>query len=329
MQPKVSIITVNFNGIRFLEYFFESIKNLHYDNIELIFVDNASTDGSVDYVRQNWADIKVIDSKINLGFSIANNIAAERASGEYLFFLNNDTKVHPDAILELVKRMSENSALGICGCTMMSYDGSVFFHTGIGVDILGFPIASSVAFYAEGSALMIRRQLFKEVGEFDPEYFMFHEDVDLAWRVWLSGHRVIAIADAVVYHYTGASAGGTALIKEGQYKSTYFRRYFSERNNIRTVLKNYGFPALLPILLVYFLINLLEMSFFLISLKPRVVFCYLKAYSRNILHFKETLIIRKKIQDNRKIFDSEILKKMHKGIGKFLVLKKISIPVFE
>ena len=329
MQPKVSIITVNFNGIRFLKYFFESIKNLHYDNIELIFVDNASTDGSVDYVRQNWAGVKVVDNKKNLGFSIANNIAAERASGEYLFFLNNDTKVHSDAILELVKRMSENSALGICGCTMMSYDGSVFFNTGIGVDILGFHIASSVTFYAEGSALMIRKQLFKEVGEFDPEYFMFHEDIDLAWRVWLLGYQVAAISEAIVYHSVGASAGGTALIKEGQYKSTYFRRYFSERNNIRTLLKNYGFSALPPILLVYFLINLAEMSFFLIFLKPRVVFCYLKAYSWNILHLKETLIIREKIQDSRKIFDSEIFKKMHKGIGKFIVFKKISVPVFE
>lgn len=328
MQPKVSIITVNFNGIRFLKYFFESIKDLHYDNIELIFVDNASTDGSADYVRQNWADVKVIDNKINLGFSIANNIAAERASGEYLFFLNNDTKVHPDVISELVKRMSENSALGICGCTMMSYDGSVFFHTGIGVDILGFPIASRVTFYAEGSALMIRKQLFKEVGEFDPEYFMFHEDVDLAWRVWLSGYQVIAIAEAVVYHYIGASAGGTALIKEGQYKSTYFRRYFSERNNIRTVLKNYGFPVLPFILIVYFLISLAEMVFFLVFLKPKVIFCYLKAYRWNMVNFNETLIARKKIQGIRKVPDSEILKKMYKGIGKMSALKKVSIPSF-
>lgn len=328
MQPKVSVITVNFNGIRFLNNFFESVKNLHYDNIELIFVDNVSTDGSVDYVRQNWPGVKLIDNKENLGFSIANNIAAENANGEYLFFLNNDTKVHSDTVFELVKNMSVNPGLGICGCRMMSYDGRTLFHSGIGVDIFGFPVACGKTFYAEGSALMIRKQLFEAVGGFDPAYFMFHEDIDLAWRVWLSGYQVAAISEAVVYHSVGASAGGTALITEGQYKSTYFRRYFSERNNIRTLLKNYGFPALLFILFAYFLMNLAEMAFFLLLLKPKVVFCYLKAYLWNIGHLKDTFTGRKKIQRTRKISDAEIIKKMYKGIGKLIVFNKVNVPVF-
>lgn len=328
MQPKVSIITVNFNGLRFLKDFLESIKNLNYKNIELIFVDNASTDGSVEYLRRNWPEIKVMDNEKNFGFSVANNIAAEGASGEYLFFLNNDTKVHPEAVSELVKKMSVSEELGICGCKMMSYDGGKCFHTGIGVDMFGFPVAGGGTFYAEGSALMIRSQLFKAVGGFDPAYFMFHEDIDLAWRVWLSGHQVAAISEAVVYHSVGASAGGTALIKEGQYKSTYFRRYFSERNNIRTLLKNYGFPILPFVLIAYFLINLAEMVFFLIFLKPKVIFCYLKAYYWNMVNFNEALRARKKIQDIRKIPDSEILKKMYKGIGKLFALKKVNIPSF-
>lgn len=326
MQPKVSIITVNFNGMRFLDDFFRSVKNLHYDNIELIFVDNASTDGSVDYVRKNWAGVKVIDNKENLGFSVANNIAAENANGEYLFFLNNDTKVNPDTVFEMVKNMSVNLMLGICGCKMMSYDGSEFFHTGIGVDIFGFPVASGRTFYAEGSALMIRSQLFKAVGGFDPAYFMFHEDIDLAWRVWLSGYQVVAIPEAVVYHSIGASAGGA--MDSGKYKSTFFRRYLSERNNIRTLFKNYSFPVLPFILIAYLVMNLVEMVLFSIFLKPKVVFCYLRAYYWNIVNFNEGLRARRKIQDSRKVPDSEILKKMYKGIGKLLVLKKVNIPSF-
>lgn len=329
MQPKVSIITVNYNGRRFLKDFFESIKNLQYDNIELIFVDNASADASVDYVRQNWPGVKVIDNKENLGFSIANNIAAETANGEYLFFLNNDTKVNSEAVLELVKNMSLNLRLGICGCRMMSYDGRTLFHSGIGVDIFGFPVPSGKAFYAEGSALMIRKQLFEVLGGFDPVYFMFHEDIDLAWRVWLLGYQVSAIPGSIVYHSVGASAGGTALITKGQYKSTYFRRYLSERNNIRTLLKNYGFPAVLFILFAYFLMNLAEMSFFLLFLKPRVVFCYLKAYSWNIIHLKDTLAWRRIIQGKRKISDIEIMSKMNKVIGKLAVFKIVKIPLFE
>ncbi len=328
MQPKVSIITVNFNGMRFLRDFLESIKNLKYKNCDLIFVDNASTDGSVEHLRRYWPEIKVMDNKENLGFSVANNIAADEANGEYLFFLNNDTRIHPEAVSELINKMSLNPSLGICGCKIMSYDGNKFFHTGIGVDIFGFPVACGKTFYAEGSALMIRSQLFKAVGGFDPAYFMFHEDIDLAWKVWLSGYQVAAISEAVVYHSVGASAGGTPLITEGQYKSTYFRRYFSERNNIRTLLKNYGFPALLFILFAYFLMNLAEMAFFLLLLKPKVVFCYLKAYLWNIGHLKDTFTGRKKIQRTRKISDAEIIKKMYKGIGKLIVFKKVNVPVF-
>lgn len=329
MHPRVSIITVNFNGIRFLKGFFESVKNLDYDNIELIFVDNASIDTSVDYVRQNWPGVKVIENKENWGFSVANNIAAEGASGEFLFFLNNDTKVHSDTVFKLVKNMSVNPGLGICGCRMMSYDGRMLFHSGIGVDIFGFPVACGKTFYAEGSALMIRKHLFKAVGGFDPSYFMFHEDIDLAWRVWLSGYQVSAIPEAVVYHSVGASAGGAALITEGQYKSTYFRRYFSERNNIRTLLKNYTINYLILILPVYFLINVAEMILFLLILKPKVSWCYIKAYAWNLTNLKDTLLCRRQIQSSRKKPDKEVISKMYKGIGKFLIFKKINIPNFE
>jgi len=95
------------------------------------------------------------------------------------------------------------------------------------------------------------------------------------------------------------------------------------------LLKNYGFPALPFILLAYFLMNLAEMAFFLLLLKPKVVFCYLKAYLWNIGHLRDTLVCRKKIQRTRKISDTEIFKKMYKGIGKLFVFKKVNIPNFE
>lgn len=329
MQPKVSIITVNFNGIRFLRDFFDSVKNLHYDNIELIFVDNASTDGSVDYVRQDWPGVKVIENKENLGFSIANNIAAKNASGEFLFFLNNNTKIHPNTVFELVNNMSAKPELGICGCKMMSYNGREFFHAGIGIDIFGFPVVNGETFYVEGAALMIRKQLFKALGGFDPTYFMFHEDIDLSWRIWLLGYQVAAIPEAVVYHYIGASAGGTTPKNGRQYKSTFFRRYFSERNNLRTLLKNYTIGYLVLILPIYCLINIMEMLLFLLILKPRVSLCYIRAYAWNLINLKDTLSYRSKIQRNRKISDKKIMLKMHKSLGKKVAFNRVGIPRFE
>lgn len=329
MQPKVSIITVNFNGKRFLKDFFESLKNSLYSNFDLVFVDNASMDGSVAYVRENWPQVKIIDNQYNAGFSIANNNAAKQTNGEYLFFLNNDTKIHPETVAKLVERMELDPTIGICGCKMMSYDGKEHFHTGIGMDIFGFPTVNKKTFYIEGSALIIKRQLFEEIGGFDPQYFMFHEDIDLSWRIWLGGYRVVAIPEAIVYHCVGASAGGAAIKKDEAYKSTYLRRYLSERNNIRTLLKNYSCVALVLLLPIYFLLNILEITFFLLAFKPKVSLCYLKSYYWNLKHLRDTVISRRKIQMNRKVSDIEIIKKMHRGIGKILAFKSVKIPTFE
>lgn len=323
----VSIIIVNYNGSRFLSACFSSLEKIDYPNYEIIFVDNASHDESVEFVKEHYPRVKILKNKENLGFAQANNQACSEARGEYLFFLNNDTKVDSKILSCLVKKMEDDESIGICGCRIMSYDGRVHFHTGIGIDIFGYPVNKGEVFYAEGSALMIRNSLFHKLGGFDEKYFMFHEDIDLAWQVWLLGYRVVAADEAVVYHVAGGSAGGR--VENKQYKSTLFRKYFSERNNIRTLLKNYSVKSLFSILPIYFLINLAEIIFFLSVLKPKVSFCYLKAIIWNLINFKNTLVFRKKIQRRRKITDKRVLRTMYKRIGKYLVFKNVRIPEFE
>lgn len=327
MPPKVSIITVNFNGRNFLDAFFASLKNLDYPDIEVIFSDNASSDGSVEYVRQNYPGVRIIENKANLGFCVANNEAAGAARGDYLFFLNNDTKIDPTAVSVLVEAMEADKTIGICGCKMLSYDGKKYFHEGIGLDIFGYPIARGPLFYVEGSALMISKELFLRVRGFDSKYFMFHEDVDLAWRVWLYGYKVTACSRAVVYHMLGASAGGN--IKDGQYKSTFLRRYLSERNNIRTLLKNYGTCFFILFFPWYVFVNLIEVFLFLVLGKPKVVLCYIDAYLWNIRNIKDTLRERFDIQRQRKISDSVIMGKMSVAAGKFFALRQLGIPRFN
>lgn len=331
--PKVSLITVNFNGKKFLENFFVSLKKLDYSNWEIIFVDNASTDGSVEFIKKLKSSrvkrlIKLVENKGNLGFALANNKAAEMAKGKYLFFLNNDTKIEPKVLLELVNKMEKDQDLAICGCKMMSYSGQKHFHTGIGADIFGYPVVWKKVFYVEGSALMIRRGLFRKLGGFDPKYFMFHEDIDLAWRVWLWGYRVTALSSAVVYHFAGGTAGGGEKVK-GKYKSSLLRRYYSERNNIRTLLKNYQTLSLLFVLPLYFLINLAEVLFYLVMFKFKVIYLYLKAYIWNLVNLDDTLEERRKVQKARKVSDKQLMKKMYFGSGKLFAFRKVGIPDFK
>jgi len=326
-KPLVSIIIVNYNGMRFLRECFDSLAKIDYPNYEILFVDNASTDGSMRFISQNYPSAKIIANKENLGFATANSDASYVARGKYLFFLNNDTRVEPQIISRLVERMEVDPTIGICACKIMSYNGKTHFHTGLGIDIYGYPITKGDIFYSEGSSLMMRKALFHELGGFDGKYLFFHEDIDLAWRAWLIGYQVVPAPDAIVYHAYGGTTGGG--MQEGKYTSTLFRRYLSERNNMRTILKNYSSRTLLTILPRYMLINLGEILLFLITLQFKVVLCYLKAYYWNTINIRDTLEKRREINRTRRVPDRELIKKMYKRSGKFFAFRKVGIPRFE
>ena len=327
-NPKVSIITVNYNNKRFLDKCLASIRKIDYPNYEVILVDNNSIDKSVEMVKKKYPWTKVIKNQRNFGFAKANNQGVKKASGSYLFFLNNDAKIAKKTISLLVKKMEEEKNLAICGCRILSYDGKVYFHTGIDIDIFGFPVNNGRLFYTDGAAMMVRKKIFNQLGKFDEKYFIFHEDIDLCWRVLLSGYQIAALPEAIVYHFIGASAGGNFPGPE-KYQSTILRRYYSERNNLRTILKNYSLISLFFVLPVYLFINFGEILLFILVLKPKMIFYYLKAYLWNIINIKDTIKKRNTIQGKRKISDLELIRKMSFGSGKFLMFKKIGLPAFN
>ena len=323
----ISIVIVNYNGNRFLTNCIKSIKKSIYKNYEIIIIDNASKDNSIDSIRPS-SNITILKNKINLGFSEANNLAAKLAKGKYIFFLNNDTKILPDTISNIANTLSSNKSQTIYTCSIYDYTNKIFFHSSICVDPFGFPVNHNKIFYAEGSALIVSKFLFLKLGQFDSKYFMFHEDIDLCWRAWLSGYNVDVIPNARINHYAGGSAGG-GYSKNKQYQSTTFRRYYSERNNIRTILKNYSSITLLFIFPIYIFINILEIIFFLLTFQPKVSLTYLKAYYWNIINLADTIRQRKIIQSSRKISDWKILSKMYLGIGKIKMFLNIGIPYFK
>lgn len=325
--PKVSIITINYNGRKYIRDYFSSLSKLDHADYEIIMVDNASSDASIDLVRKNFPRLRVMVNQKNVGF-LANNQAAKEAKGKYLFFLNNDLKVEPGILRKMVRKMEEVEDMGILGCRIMNYSGKKYYHTGIGIDVFGFPIISRKIFYVEGSALMIKKKLFKNLGGFDPKYFMFHEDIDLAWRVWLSGLKVEALEETYVCHAGGGSAGGGPKIK-GRYYSSYLRRYYSERNNLRTILKNYQTLTLLIVLPFYLAINISELVFYLFLGKFKLIYLYFKAYLWNLVNLADTFKLRRQIQRQRTVSDYEIISKMYLGSAKFQGLLKTGLPKFK
>ncbi|MBI1880519.1 MAG: glycosyltransferase family 2 protein [Chloroflexi bacterium] len=242
--PFVSIIVLNYNTCEHLETCLRSLQKLIYpaDKLQLILVDNASTDQSVAYVQAHFASVKLIVNDQNYGFSQGNNIGAEVATGDYIAFLNPDMRAEPRWLIELVKLLLDDEEVAAAGSKILSWDGQTIDFAGGAANFYGYGYQvgreqEATTFnqvrpilFACGGAMLIHRQLFIEVGGFDEDYFAYYEDLDLGWRLWVLGYKVLFAPTSVTYHIHHGSWGKIANEK---------RRVLYERNAFFTILKNY------------------------------------------------------------------------------------------
>lgn len=326
--PLVSVIVLNFNGMRWLDNCFNTLREQDYPNFEVIMADNDSQDESLAYMAEHFPEVILHPTGGNLGYAAGNNHAAAAAQGEFLFFLNNDTKTDPACLSRLVERMVAEPDLGILGCKELTYDEGKLISVGVGADFFGYPTDSERVFYADGAAVFIRRELFEQLGGFDDQSFMFFEDLDLSWRAWMLGYRVDAEPAAIIYHKVGGSSENE--YGETQYLTSSFRRKLSERNNLRNLLKNYRCVTLAWVLPIYLAINLAELVFFGIKGGPRLAAqIYLGSWLANLKDLPETLRRRRRIQTMRVQPDRRILAKMLPTLGKLVALKNVGKVVIK
>lgn len=207
--PLVSIIIVNYNGKTHLEKCLSSITTSSYKKYEVILVDNNSSDSSVEFVQKNYSFVNVIKLDKNYGFAEPNNIGAKSAKGEFFLFLNNDTMTTPDFITELVKAAKDDSEIGIFQSLLLKPDGTID-SSGDFIDMYGRAYSSKEnttairpILSARGASMMIRKDVFWDLGGFDKNYFVSFEDVDLGLRAWICGYSVVLVPKSVVYHLGG------------------------------------------------------------------------------------------------------------------------------
>ena len=246
--PLLSVIVINYNGSPWLERCLVSLCDQTIaDQIEIIVADNASTDQSDQLAAQllrDWPRGRVCHHGTNLGYSEGNNRAARDARGRYLFFLNNDTWLEPGCLECLVREIqATGSAAG--APLVMDYLDDVMQSAGAGgFDFFGLlsPQRGSFncreVFVASGCSLLVETGWFRKLGGFDPEFFMYADEYDLCWRLWLAGGRVI-LAPSARLHHRGAAAvnpkGGGRMV---ELRTSDTKRYYANRNNLLTVLKN-------------------------------------------------------------------------------------------
>ncbi|MGI0128783.1 MAG: glycosyltransferase family 2 protein, partial [Thermoplasmata archaeon] len=204
----------------------DSVLASSYPQLEVLVVDNASRDDSLARMADLEAGgrIRVVRNRANEGYSVGNNLGAARATGELTLFLNNDTRVRPDAIERMVAFFRAQPETGAAQPLIVSMeDESRVANAGNDLDTLGFhqclgegesvgsvPVRTPTS-YAQGAALMIRTPLYRAVGGFDPILRFYHTDADLSWKVWLAGYEVAVVADARVLHAEGSSASAATL----------------------------------------------------------------------------------------------------------------------
>lgn len=229
----LSIISVNWKSVDYLRKCLTTIHaNTKGLNSEVIIVDNDPAEVGVHALREEFPDAEVVRAQSNLGFGMANNLGFEHSCGRNLLFLNPDTEIIGPAIQTMLSRLESLPGAGIVGCRLLNSDGTVqtscirCFPTILNqildieylrlrwphfklwsIDPLFFPRQEPMKVDGvSGACLMIKREVFKKVGGFSPEYFMYAEDVDLCYKVRQKGFEVYYLGEVTVIHHGGASS---------------------------------------------------------------------------------------------------------------------------
>ncbi|MDE3058340.1 MAG: glycosyltransferase [Bacteroidota bacterium] len=229
----ISVITVNYNVKDFLHSALVSIfKALKGMRGEVFVVDNASDDGSSEMVHQSFPRVHLIENFTNVGFAKANNQALARARGKYLLLINPDTVVQEGTFRTLIKFFQDNPDVGMAGCKILNPDGTLQLACRRGfptpwtalTKVLGlgtlFPSSRLFAKYnltylnpdesyevdaVSGSFMMVRRDVYEQIGGLDETFFMYGEDLDWCYRVQRAGWKVFYVSDTQIIHYKGES----------------------------------------------------------------------------------------------------------------------------
>lgn len=334
-EPLVSVIATNYNGKKYLKNCFDSLTNQSYKNIELIMADDGSTDGSVEFMRQNYPQVKLAVNEKNSGLSVTSNHGASIARGEYLFFYNNDTISFPNFIEEMVKSAESDDKIGLVCPIQLPYaaeDDNKMTEdqkdVGAGSDIYGYICTARDAghiFYPD-AAIFIKKSLFSQIGGFDPEFFLYGEDMDICWRVHLMGYKIAVAPEAKFRHDSFC-----AQKQGGKFSTTYRRRYLVERQVINKMLKYYKLSTLLWLLPKFLFFYTLESFYFLMAKWDVKMFfkVYVMAILWNIGQLKSTAKKRKYIQKIRKVDDNYILNLMYPKYRKLEVARQYGTPIVK
>ncbi|MTK64588.1 MAG: glycosyltransferase family 2 protein [Methanobacterium sp.] len=270
----LTVIIPNFNGKHLLKQCFESLK-IQNCSLDVIIVDNGSSDESVDYIKQNYPEFRLIENRENLGFSKAVNQGIKASNTDFVMLLNNDVVLEENAVKNLLNCIKKDSKIFCAASKMLNADKITIDDAGDDYTLLGWTkkvgngkpesayTKDREIFSACAGAAIYRRKVFKEIGYFDETFFAYMEDVDMSYRARIHGYKCVYSSNAIVYHLGSATSGS---------KYNSFKIKLAARNNVYVPYKNMPWPQLL-----------LNLIFLLIGYFIKYLFFLRKGYGKDYL----------------------------------------------
>lgn len=263
MSPIVSIIIVNYNTYSLLENCIKSIYQFTKEiSFEIIVIDNASKDNSATLIKENFSKVILIESDENLGFGKANNLGIKRSNGDFVFLLNSDTLLVSNAVFILSDFLAKNPMVGICGGNLFNGNNQPTLSylpnmpdliEDIDYYLFGWKIRKSkykknfnfnhslhpifIKGYISGADMMIRKQVLKEVGLFDPDFFLYYEETELTYRIKNKGYLVASVPQSKIIHLQGSSEQIKENTLREMLKSKFI--YYSKTKKSKQVIVSY------------------------------------------------------------------------------------------
>src|SRR3989344_8700972 len=281
MDKRVAVIIVTFNASKYLGELFSSLQKLNYprDKFEIVVVDNASTDDTWENLKSQISNLKKnglqatsYKLQANSGFVGGNNIGLQYAienNFDYAYMLNQDTVVDSNFLNEVVRVAERDEKISAVQSLLLLYDkkdiingyGNQIHYLGLAyaggngkkVSSFKFQVSGQEITYPSGAGVLLRCETLKRIGLLNPDLFMYHEDVDLGWRMWLAGYKVMLAPQSIVYH-------------KYEFSRSIRKYYFMERNRLIVVFENYKIGTLAIIFPALFIMEVMLFPYtFLVS----------------------------------------------------------------
>lgn len=309
MDKKIAVVILNWNGAKLLEQFLPSVV-AYSDEANIYVADNASTDNSIAVIKEQFPSVKIIQNEGNFGFAMGYNVALQTIEEPYYALVNSDIEVTENWLSPIVSIFDDEPNIGIIQPKILDYKNKEYFEyagaAGGFIDSYGYPYCrgrifdtiekdnlqyddETEIFWASGACFFIRKEIYRKLNGFDPDFFAHQEEIDLCWRAFNKGYKALYCSKSVVYHVGGAT------LSELNPKKTFL----NFRNSLFMLTKNLPKNKLYGILFTRMLLDGLAGIKYLLEGKISHCFAIIKAHFAFYSNFRKYLSKRGLVQKSK------------------------------